>query len=130
MSLSNPAVNAAADAVTVLCNSGYLRIYAGTKATTADTALSGQTLLAELRFAATAFGAAVAGVATANAIVPDAAADAGGVATWFRTLKSDGSTVVFDGTCGTGGTDLVLNTATIGAGAPVSITSFLYTNPR
>lgn len=128
--LSNNAANAAVNAVTVLCNNGYLRIYDGTKAATADTAIGAQVLLAELRFNATAFAAASAGVATANAITADSSANNGGTASWFRALQSDGSTIVFDGTCGTSATDLVLNTATIAQGALVSISSFTYTQPK
>src|SRR4051812_26349881 len=94
--LANVAANAEADAVATLLNNGYLRIYSGTQAATADTAIGAQVLLAELRFGATAFGAAVAGVATANAITSDTSADATGTASWFRTLKSDGTTAVFD----------------------------------
>src|SRR3954465_3636281 len=116
---SNLAATTEADAVTVLLNTGYLRIYDGTQAATADTAVGAQVLLAELRFNATAFGAAVAGVATANAITSDTAADATGTATWFRALKSDGTSTVFDGSAGTATTDLVLNTAAIVTGATV-----------
>src|SRR4051812_32376973 len=110
-SLANVAANAAADAVTALLATGYLRIYSGTQPTNADTAIGAQVLLAELRFGATAFAASVAGVATANAITSDAAADATGTAAWFRALKSDGTTVVFDGSVGTSGADL--NFATV-----------------
>jgi hypothetical protein len=49
--LTNAAVNAEADAFARLLDNGYLRIYSGTQPATADTALSGNTLLAELRFA-------------------------------------------------------------------------------
>ncbi len=128
--LSNLAANAAVDAVTVLCNTGYLRIYDGTKAATADTAIGAQVLLAELRFGATAFAAAAAGVATANAITSDTSANNTGTASWFRVLKADGSTVVFDGTCGTSATDLVLNSVSIVTGALVSISAFTYTQPK
>ena len=78
---SNAAVSAAADAVCPLLNNGYLRIYDGTQPATANTAVSTQTLLAELRWNATAFGAASNGVATANAITSDTSADATGTAT-------------------------------------------------
>jgi hypothetical protein len=128
--LSNAAANAAVNAVTVLCNNGYLRIYDGTKAATADTAIGAQVLLAELRFGATAFGAASAGVATANAITSDSSANNTGTASWFRVLQSDGTTIVFDGTCGTSATDLVLNSVAISAGALVSISAFTYTQPK
>jgi hypothetical protein len=61
-----------------------LRIHDGARPATADTALGAQTLLAELRFNAPAFGTAVDGVATANAITPARAARATGMAAWFR----------------------------------------------
>lgn len=127
---SNTAANAACDAMAVLLNTGYLRIYDGTQATNADTALGAQVLLAELRFNATAFGAAVAGVATANAITADSSANATGTATWFRALKSDGTTVVCDGSVGTATSDLILNTASIVSGASVSVTSFTLTESK
>ena len=127
---SNAAVNAAADAVCPLLNNGYLRIYNGTQPATADTAISGQTLLAELRFNATAFGAASNGVATANALTADSSADNTGTASWFRALKSDGTSTVFDGSVGTSAADLVLNSVLISAGASVSVTSFTYTENK
>jgi hypothetical protein len=127
---SNTAVSAAADAVCPLLNNGYLRIYDSTQPATADTAVSGQTLLAELRFNATAFGAASNGVATANAITADSSANATGTATWFRALKSDGTTAVFDGSVGTSSADLVLNSVSISSGASVSVTAFTYTENK
>lgn len=123
---SNAAVNAEADALAALLNNGYLRIYDGTQPTNADTALGAQVLLAELRFNATAFGAAVAGLLTANAITADAAANATGTATWFRALKSDGSSVVFDGSVGTSAADLILDSVAIQVNADVSVTSFTH----
>ncbi len=128
--LTNVAANAAADAIAPLLNNGYLRIYSGVQPATADTALSGNTLLAELRFGATAFGAAAAGVATANAITADASADASGTATFARLFKSDGTTAVLDCTVGTGGTDIVLNSAAISAGATVSISALTFTEQK
>lgn len=119
--------NRAADAVTARANNGSLRIYAGTAPADANAALSGNTLLANLPLSATAFGAASAGVATANAITSDSSADATGTATFFRVLESDGTTVVFQGTVGTSGTELVLNNTSIVAGGNVSVTSLTYT---
>ena len=121
--------NAALDALTALFNTGYLRIYSGTQPANADTALSGNTLLAELRFGATAFGAAAAGVSTANAITSDSSADATGTATFFRCLKSDGTTALLDGTVGTATANMILNSTAIQAGAAVSITSMTITLP-
>lgn len=127
---SNTAVSAAADAVCPLLNNGYLRLYTGTQPATADTAISTQTLLATLRWNTTAFGAASNGVATANALTSDSSAAATGTATWFRALKSDGTTAVFDGSVGTSGCDLNLNSASITTGSAVSVTSFTYTENK
>lgn len=128
--MSNAAANAAADAVCVLLNNGYLRIYDGTQAATADTAVGAQVLLAELRWNATAFGSASAGVATAGAVTDDSSANATGTASWFRALKSDGTTAVFDGSVATATADLVVNTTSIVSGAAVGVTSFTYTQSK
>ena len=128
--LSNAGANAAADAVCVLANSGFLRIYDGTQAADADTAIGAQVLLAELTFNATAFGAAVNGVATANAITADSSANATGTATWFRAVRSNGTSVLFDGSVGTAGADINFNTVSIVAGAAVSVSAFTYTQSK
>lgn len=107
-------------------DNGYLRIYDGAQAANADTALGAQVLLAELRWNATAFAGAVNGAATANAITGGTGL-AASTATWFRALKSDGTTVVFDGSVGTSGANINLNAVVIAIGATVSVTSFSYT---
>jgi len=126
--MSNASVNAEGDALAPLLNSGYLRIYTGSQPATADTAIGAQVLLAELRFNATAAGATVAGVITFNAIT-SATAAATGTAAWFRALKSDGTSAIFDGTADvTANTpNLVLNSVAISSGATVSVTSFTHT---
>lgn len=86
LKLANAAVNAEADALSDQLDNGYLRIYDGTHPATADTAITTQTLLAELRFNATAAPAASAGVLTFNAFTSDPSANASGTATWFRAL--------------------------------------------
>ena len=130
LKLSETTVNGEADAHSALLNSGYLRIYDGTQPTNADTAIGAQVLLAELRFGATAFAAASGGVATANTITSDSSANASGTATWYRTLKSDGTTVVSDGSVGTSGANLNLNSVSITAGAAVDCTAFVFTQPK
>ena len=127
---SNAAVNGKADYISDQLDNGYIRIYDGTIPTNADTAIGAQVLLAELRFSATASGAAVAGVVTFSAITADASANATGTASWFRALKADGTTVIFDGTVGTATSDIILNTTSIVAAAEVSISSFTYTQPK
>lgn len=130
--MGNAAVNGEADALAPLCNTGYIRIYSvgSGRPATADTAISDQVLLAELRFGATAFPAANAGVLTANAITKDSAANATGTAAWFRVLKSDGTTALFDGECGTSASDLNLATLSIVLNAEVTISSMTHTLPK
>lgn len=129
---SDEAVKAAVDAVAAKCNSGTLKIYAGSQPTDANTAVGVQTLLATLTLSSTAFAASSASgsagskvvTATANTITDDTSADNTGTATWFRVLKSDGTSIVFDGSVGTTGCDLNLVTTSLVAGADVGITSF------
>ena len=61
MKTSISARNTELDALGPQANNGYLRIYTGAQPATPETAASG-TLLAELRFNATAFGASAAPV--------------------------------------------------------------------
>ena len=127
LKLSNNVVNPQADALSDLADNGYLRIYDGTQPATADTAITTQVLLAELRFNATAAPAASNGVLTFNAITQDSSANNTGTASWFRALKSDGSTTLFDGAVGTSGSDINIATTSIVAGAIVGVSSFVYT---
>lgn len=130
LKLSNAGVNAAVDALTVLLNSGFLRIYSGSQPTDANTAIGAQVLLAELTFGATAFGAASAGVATANAITQDSSANATGTAAWARAFKTDGTSVVFDCSVGTASANLILNTTAVVSGVAVSCSSLTFTLPK
>ena len=107
---------------------GTIKIYDGSQPADADTALSGQTLLAQLTFGDPSAGAASAGVLTFNAITEDSAADATGTATWARMEDSDSNTV-FDCDVGTTGTTIILNTVSIVVDGPVDITSFTVTVP-
>jgi hypothetical protein len=125
--IATAAINAQADALSALLNNGYLRIYSGTQPTNANTALSGNTLLAELRFSATAAPAASGGVITFNAITADSSADNTGTATFFRAFKSDGTSVVMDGSVGTSSANMIIATTSISAGQTVSCSSFTHT---
>jgi len=136
--LANVAANAAADNVTALCSSGWLTIFAGTQPALADTASSsggaGNFILARLKFAGTAFGAASSGYALAGTITDDSAAANTGTATWFRVYEYDattaigaaGGTAVFDGSVGTASANLILNSVAISSGATVSCSSFTF----
>lgn len=127
LSLANIAANAEADAFSDLLDNGYLRIYSGVRPATADTALGANTLLAELRVANPASGAAVAGVVTFSPVTSDTAADATGTATFYRAFKSDGTSAVVDGSVGTAGTDMTINSTAIQSGAQVDVTSWTHT---
>jgi hypothetical protein len=121
----NEALNAILDNL----NTGKLRFYSGTRPTDADTALSGNTLLAELTFGATAFAAASGGVANANAISDDTAADATGTASFARLFESDGTTVVCDLSVGTSGTEIVVATTSFVQFARIQVTALAITFP-
>ena len=127
--LSTAAANAAANAACALCNGGFFDVYDGTQPATADTAVGSQVKLAHLAFSATAFGAAVAAVATANAITA-ATAVASSTATWFRAYKADGTSPVFDGSVGTSGANLNLSSVAIVTGGTVTVTSLTYTQAQ
>jgi hypothetical protein len=117
--------NTRADAITTFTGaSALLRIYSGSRPATGGTAT---TLLAELTCNATFAAAASGGVLTLNAITQDSSANATGTATWFRLVKSDGTTFVMDGDVGTSGSDLNLNTTSLVSGGPVAVTSFVLT---
>lgn len=119
--------NAKLDAITTaIGSSGLLRIYSGTPPANADTALSGNTLLAELALSATFAAGASSGVLTASAIASDTVADATGTASFFR-LTTSGGTAKVQGTVGTSGADLNLNTVAIQANATVSVSSLTLT---
>lgn len=115
-------------------DNGYLRIYDSTGGTgqpaTPNTAIGSQVLLAELRFAATAFPTVSGGgPLTANAITDDSSADATGTATWYRCLQSDGTTPISDASVGTSGANMNMNSTAIQIGARVSVTSFTHALP-
>ena len=113
---------------TAIGASGLLRIYDATGGVPANvgTALGTQVLLAELACSATFAAGAAGGVLTANAITQDSSANATGTAAFFR-LTTSGGTAVVQGTVGTSGADLNLNTTSIVSGGPVQVTSFTIT---
>lgn len=128
--LSAAARNAMLDAITATLNNGTIKVYTGAMPASVATAVSGQTLLATLTMGATAFGSAVAGVATANAIASDSSADATGSAAWARIATSGGAATM-DVNVGTTGDDttITFNTVSFVAGAEISLTSFTLTMP-
>jgi len=117
--------NAMLDTITTRAGaSALLRLYDGARPATGGAAT---TLLAELTCNATFAPASSGGVLTLNAIAQDASASATGTATWFRIVKSDGTTFVMDGSVGVSGSDLNVTTTSIVATQPVSVSSFVIT---
>lgn len=122
--------NAMLDAITTAAGNGaLLRIYdsTGTGRPATGGAITTQVLLAELTCGTPFASSAAAGLLTLSSITQDSSANNSGTATWFRIVKSDGTTFVLDGNVATSGSDLNLTTTTIVSGQPVSITSFTIT---
>lgn len=119
--------NAQLDAITTAVgNAGLLRIYSGSRPANVAAAISG-TLLAELTCGSPFAGSASSGGLTVTNPTQDSSADNTGTASHFRQWKSDGTTAVFDGDCGTSGSDMNLNTTSIVSGGPVQVTSYAFT---
>jgi hypothetical protein len=120
--------NAGLDTIaTAAGNAALLRIYDGSAPASANAALSGNTLLAELTCGTPFAGAASSGALTANSITQDSSANATGTASFFRIYDSGGTNCIFQGTVGTSGADLNLNTVSIVSGGPVAVTSLVLT---
>lgn len=98
-----------------------IRLYQGTQPANANTAISTQTLLVSLTISGS-FGTDSNGTLTLGSVT-NGTAGASGNADFFRIFKSDGTTVVMDGSVGTSGADMNLNTTTISSGQTVSITA-------
>lgn len=141
LSIANAQAIEMCDAAVDSCDLGSgnpqatLVIYSGTPPTNVDTALSGNTVLAQLDMSNPAFGGAVdiapGARATANAISDDTDADATGTATFYRILDRD-STPRLQGACGTtgSGAELELNSVNLQAGAAVEVSSLTVTMPE
>lgn len=127
LSLSTTLRNNRLDEIaTAVGSGGKINIYAGSVPANVGTALSGQTLLAELSVSGAFAAAASAGVLTVNAVTSDTSANATGTAAFFRVTTSADSAVI-QGTVGTSGADLNLNSVSLVSGAQVSISSFTIT---
>jgi hypothetical protein len=69
-----------------------------------------------------AFGTDTNGTLTLGSVIATGAV-ASGTAGFFRIFKSDGTSVIMDGSVGLSAADLILNTVDIVAGQSVDITS-------
>lgn len=107
LSLLTNVKNALLDAFGANFNNGTIEFYSGAVPANCDAALGGAVLLGTATFGATAFAAAAAGSMSANAITQDSAADASGLASFYRARKSGAGTYIEQGAVGqlaTGGT--------------------------
>lgn len=139
LSIANTSAITGCDAFVDACDAGStdpqatLVIYSGTPPALVDSALSGNTVLASLEMSNPAFGAAVdispGARATAAAISDDTAADATGTATFFRILDRNNVPKI-QGSVGTSGAELNMNSVAIQINATVSITSLTVTMPE
>lgn len=129
--LSQTFMNAVTAAIDAGSGAGKIRVYDGTQPAGPATAVSTQTLLAELTFSDPSFGAATdanpGARITANSITQDSSADASGTATWFRCLDSDNNAVI-DGDVGLAGSgaNMELTTTTITATNAFPISSLRF----
>jgi hypothetical protein len=105
--------------ITYAGSGAIINIYQGTAPANANTAITTQTLLVSCVLAG-AFGTDTDGTLTLGT-VNNGTAVTGGTANFFRIFKSDGTTVVMDGSIGTSGADLNLDTTTINITQTVNI---------
>ena len=128
VAVRNAMQNGIRDALDAGSGPATIKIYSGTQPANADTALSGNTLLATLTCSDPSAPPAASGTTTLSTIAEDSAADATGTATFARVQDSNG-VVIFDCDVGTAGATINLNTTAIVTGGPVRITSFTLSIP-
>jgi len=107
--------------ITYAGSGSIINIYAGSQPANANTAISGQTLLVQLVVSGS-FGTDSNGTITLGSVTNGTAVGTG-TASFFRITKSDGTTVVMDGSVGLTGCDMNLNNTSIDATQVVSISS-------
>jgi len=119
-SIRNNRLTQIVNAIDAGTGAGKLRFYDGPQPATGG-ALTGLTLLAEVT-CSDPCGTVSGGVLTFSAFTQDSSADATGVTEWARFVDSDDN-FVMDGTVGTSGADVNVNTTSITAGQTVQVTS-------
>jgi hypothetical protein len=141
ISLSNLMALALADHFDTVVNTGagangFIRIYDDTSGvpSEADASVGSAVLLATVNTQEPAFGAAAdaapgATITLAGVPLSDLSIDATGTAAFFRMYDQD-SNVVLQGTVGTSGTDMIVNSVAFQSGATFSILSMTVTMPE
>jgi hypothetical protein len=103
-----------------------LRLYSGTPPTDASTALSGNTLLAEVTPTP---AAASGGTKDMLGGAKSTTGAATGTASFYRAYNSGGTTCHEQGTVGTSGTDLIIDNTSINSGQAVNFNTWTKTAP-
>lgn len=136
VSISNSFAQSILTSLAALADAGasgaVLRVYNGTMPVNLDTALSGNTLLAQLTMSTTAFNAPTdanpGATMSAAAITDDSSADASGTPTFCRILDSNLNPVM-QLTAAVGSGEVNFGAAIV-AGQPVQITSLTVNMPE
>lgn len=122
----NAACDAAVDLVDVGAGDGKIQFRTGARPANVTDAAAG-TLLAEVTFPATAFGAAASGAAAGAGMPLATTGVADGDIGHFRVLDGGGNVLWDDDDVGTSGTALVVNTLTVSNGGDFEATSYTFT---
>ena len=125
ITLTSAAADAMSTALNTYINSGgaaKLRIYGGSVPANPSASPSA-TVLATFDLNTPNPFTSSGGVLTLAGVPKTVSASAGGTANHFRILLNNGTTTVLQGSVGTSGADLILNTVTITSGVNVTITS-------
>lgn len=126
--LSVAARNARLDAIeSTIGATAVLKIRSGAAPANAAAADTG-TVLATLTLPADWMAAAASGAKSKLGTWEDTSADASGTAAHFRVYESTGVTAHIQGTVGTSGTDMIVDSVSFSVGQSFSITSFTLTD--
>jgi hypothetical protein len=126
--LSAAVRNARLDAIeTAISTSAVLKIRSGSAPADVATADSG-TVLATLSLPSDWMAAASSGSKAKSGTWQDTSADATGTAAHFRIYASDGTTAHIQGTVGTSGTDMIVDSTSFTATQSFTINSFTLTD--
>lgn len=124
---STTARNARADSgiASIIGNAGLLRLYTG--AAPADCATSATGTKLSEHTLGSPFAPSASGGVQSPTLPANVNALATGTAGYWRVYKADGTTCVIQGSVGTTGADLNLNTLAIVSGGPVQLNSWTFT---
>lgn len=126
--LSTSVRNARLDAIeTAIGASAILKIRTGAPPANCGTADSG-TVLATLNLPSDWMAAASSGSKSKSGTWEDTSADASGTAAHFRVYASDGTTCHIQGTVGTTGTDMIVDSVSFTVGQTFTISTFTLTD--